>query len=173
MKWLSFVLSAIILCGCSGISIKKYENTQPKLVLENYLNGKMTAHGVFMKRSGYVEKTFTVALNTTWKDNVGTLVEDFVWSDGTKSTRTWTITKQSNGTYIGTAPDVVGQAIGESAGNAYHWNYVLKLPVDDTTYDITFDDWMFLVDNKVMLNKAVMTKYGFRVGEVLISFTKP
>jgi len=40
------------------------------------------------------------------------------------------------------------------------------------TYDIGFDDWMFLIDERVMLNRAVMTFWGFKVGEVLISFTR-
>jgi Protein of unknown function (DUF3833) len=31
---------------------------------------------------------------------------------------------------------------------------------------------MYLIDNKIMINKAVMSKFGFRLGEVLLSFTK-
>lgn len=172
MKWTSFVISTLLLVGCSSTPIKTYSDRKPTLVLENYLNGKMKAHGLFMKRSGVVDRTFVVQLNTTWKGNVGTLIEDFDWSDGTKTSRTWTITKQTDGTYIGTASDVIGQAIGESAGNAFHWTYDLRLPVGEKTYDIHFEDWMFLVDQQTLINKAVMTKYGFRVGEVLISFDK-
>jgi len=45
--------------------------------------------------------------------------------------------------------------------------------VDGKVYDVQFDDWMYLVDEKVMLNKAVMSKFGIRLGEVTLSFTKP
>ena len=31
---------------------------------------------------------------------------------------------------------------------------------------------MFLVDDKVMLNRAAMSKWGVRVGEVTLSFTR-
>jgi hypothetical protein len=31
---------------------------------------------------------------------------------------------------------------------------------------------MFLIDERVMLNRAVMSFWGFRVGEVLISFSR-
>jgi hypothetical protein len=31
---------------------------------------------------------------------------------------------------------------------------------------------MYLVDDKVMLNKATMSKFGIRLGEVTLSFTK-
>ena len=64
-------------------SYKDYQSEKPALVLENYLNGKMTAHGLFMDRFGKVKKRFTVSLDTTWAGNVGTLKEDFDWSDGT------------------------------------------------------------------------------------------
>jgi len=44
--------------------------------------------------------------------------------------------------------------------------------VDGKTYEVQFDDWMFLMDQRVMLNKAVMSKWGFRLGEVTLSFVK-
>jgi len=37
---------------------------------------------------------------------------------------------------------------------------------------VQFDDWMFLVDERVMLNRATMSKFGITLGEVLLSFTK-
>jgi hypothetical protein len=107
---------------------------------------------------------------------VGTLDEDFVYSDGKKEKRIWTITKhetQDGQTrYIGTASDVVGEASGYASGNALNWKYTLKLPVDGKVYEVQFDDWLWLVDDKVMLNKAEMTKFGFRLADITISFTK-
>ena len=40
-------------------------------------------------------------------------------------------------------------------------------------YEVQFDDWMFLMDDRVMLNRATMSKFGVRLGEVLLSFSKP
>jgi hypothetical protein len=37
---------------------------------------------------------------------------------------------------------------------------------------MNFDDWMFLVDDRVMLNRAAMSKFGISFGEVSLSFTK-
>jgi hypothetical protein len=67
---------------------------------------------------------------------------------------------------------VVGQAQGETRGNAFHWTYTLSLPVDGTVYEVQFDDWMYLMTDKVMLNKATMSKFGVRLGEVTLSFFK-
>ncbi len=35
-----------------------------------------------------------------------------------------------------------------------------------------FDDWMFLMEDGVMLNRATMSKFGVTLGELLVSFTK-
>ena len=81
--------------------------------------------------------------------------------------------KLPGGQYTGTADDVVGTAQGRSSGNAFQWSYTLRLPVDAKTYEVQFDDWMYLVDERVMLNKAVMSKFGVRLGEVTLAFHKP
>jgi len=60
-----------------------------------------------------------------------------------------------------------------AAGNALNWQYTLRLPVDGRDYEVQFDDWMYLVDGHVMINKAVMSKFGLRLGEVTLAFHKP
>jgi hypothetical protein len=100
------------------------------------------------------------------------LDEAFTYSDGTTSRRVWTITKLDEHTYKGTADDVVGEAKGEAYGNALRWQYVLNLPVGDKTYRVDFDDWMYLMDEQVMLNQSVMSKFGWRLGEVVLTFRK-
>ena len=103
------------------------------------------------------------------------LDEDFTNSDGTKDRRVWTLKRSVDGAitrYTGTASDVLGEANGEEKGNAFRWAYTLKLPVDGKTVEVQFDDWMYLMNDTVMLNKAVMSKFGFKLGEVTLSFVK-
>jgi len=122
-------------------------------------------------------KRFTVLMKCRWEmidgKKVGTLDESFEYSDGTKQKRIWKLTEVSPGKYIGKADDVVGEAIGESAGNALNWTYTLALPVDKDIYNVQFNDWMYLVTPKVMINKAQMSKFGIYLGEVTLSFYKP
>jgi hypothetical protein len=44
--------------------------------------------------------------------------------------------------------------------------------VGDKTYRVDFDDWMYLMDEQVMLNQSVMSKFGWRLGEVVLTFRK-
>ncbi len=111
-------------------------------------------------------------MDAKWDGDTGVLDEAFEWNDGTQSRRVWTLKRQPDGTYRGTADDVVGEAIGEVSGNAFHWRYVMALPVDGKVYNVDFDDWMFLIDDRVMLNRAAMSKWGVHLGDVTLSFTK-
>jgi hypothetical protein len=107
-----------------------------------------------------------------WEGNQGVLDERFTYSDGKTERRIWRLTKTESGRYTGTADDVVGVANGQTSGNAFQWAYTLKLPVDGSIYEVQFDDWMYLVNDKVMLNRASMSKFGIRLGEVTLSFHK-
>jgi len=174
-RFLGFVAvlaGALWLAGCSAPQPSAYQAEQPRLDLREFFNGRLDAWGIFQDRSGKVVRRFTVVMNCYWEGDVGTLEEDFLYSDGTKERRVWTLRRVAPDRYIGTADDVIGQAQGVVAGNALNWRYTLALPVGGKTYHFDFDDWMFLVDERVMLNRAVMSKFGVRLGEVTLSFTK-
>ena len=74
--------------------------------------------------------------------------------------------------YEGTAGDVVGKAIGYSYGPAFKFEYVLLVPVKGKEMKITFDDWIFKQDDRVAINRATMTKFGFKVAELTVVFVK-
>jgi len=160
------------LSGCASPSIEQYAQEKPLLDLQQYFNGTLDAYGVFTDRSGAVVKRFTVLMQCRWQGDEGVLDEDFLYSDGTRQKRIWRLKKLGQGRFSGRADDVVGEALGESRGNAFHWTYTLSLPVDGRVFDVQFDDWMYLMTDQVMLNKATMSKFGVRLGEVTLSFTK-
>jgi len=167
-----FAVAALAgLAGCASLDVSTYQAERPVLDLAQYFNGTVDGWGMFQDRSGKVVKRFTVRIDARWEGNHGTLDEHFEYSDGTKENRVWKISKDGN-RYTGTAGDVVGTAVGTAAGNALSWNYVLALPVDGRTWNMDMDDWMYLVDEKTMLNRTTMSKFGFRVGEVTLSFRK-
>lgn len=172
MKLLAALFLSLGLSGCASTGVEQYRNEQPVLDLKTYLNGTLDAWGIFQGRSGEVKKRFHVVIDARWNGDTGVLDEHFTWSDGTVSRRVWTLRQQPDGSYRGTADDVVGEAVGELAGNALRWRYVLALPVDGKVINVDFDDWMFLMDDTVMLNRSYMTKWGFNLGEVTLSFVK-
>ena len=160
------------LTACTSPQPEAYSKELPRLTVEQYFNGTLDAHGMFQDRSGKVIKRFVVTMRCTWQGDTGTLDEDFVYADGTKQKRVWTLKKTADGRFTATAPDVIGTAEGIVAGNALRWSYVLALPVDGKIINVDMDDWMFLIDENVMLNRTAMSKYGVSLGSVTISFTR-
>ena len=165
-------LVATGLAGCAGPSVNDYASEKPALDLQTYFNGTIDAWGIFTDRNGKVVKRFTVEMRCQWQDGKGVLDEDFVYADGSKEKRIWTLTHLGEGRYQGTAGDVVGVATGQVKGNAFQWQYTLALPVDGRVWHVQMDDWMYLMNDRVMLNKARMSKLGIHLGDVTLSFTR-
>ena len=164
--------SALALSACAGPQISDYAAETPVLDLRTYFAGTVDAWGVFTDRSGRVVKRFTVVIDCQWQGDEGVLDEAFTYSDGTLQRRVWRLKALPNGRYEGRADDVVGMATGQTKGNAFQWQYTLALPVDGKVWEVQFDDWMFLMNDRVMLNKAVMSKLGVTLGEVTLSFSR-
>ena len=172
LRLLAAVVSTALLGACTMPQIQDYAKETPVLELRDYFNGTLDAYGIFTNRSGKVVKRFTVVMNCTWTGDTGVLDEAFTYADGTTQRRIWRLIRHANGRYTGQADDVVGSAEGQQSGNTFNWTYTLALPVDGRVIEVKFDDWMYLMNDKVMLNKATMQKWGLRLGEVTLSFIK-
>ncbi len=162
-----------LLNACSSMRINEIAVTDQPFKVEEYFQGASRAHGIVFDRGGAPMRYFTVELNGVWDDSSQTLTlkEDFQFDDGEISQRTWRITRVAEGQYTGEAADVEGQAVGSSRGNALNWLYTLNIPYKGSTLAVQLNDWMYLQDD-VLLNRAVMRKFGFRVGEIFISFDR-
>lgn len=172
LKQFIIIIFAGIITGCSSMNVTQYQENDPKLVLEEYFVGESTAYGVFEKRSGEVVNQFKVKITGTFEDNVLTLIEDFEYLNGKIEQRIWKINKLPDGYYEGTTNGVIGIAKGRVSGNAFNWQYVFDTAVGDTSYHLKFDDWMFLQEDGVLINRAHVSKWGFGVGSVTLSFYK-
>jgi hypothetical protein len=171
-KLLIAAAAVTALAACTAPQSSTYADQKPLLDVQSYFNGTLDAHGMFQDRFGKVVKRFVVVIRCSWVGDTGTLDEDFTYSDGTRQKRVWTLTKTGPGRFTATAPDVVGTADGVVAGNALRWRYVLSLPIGGRVIDVSMDDWMFLIDERVMLNRTAMSKLGVDLGSVTLSFTK-
>ncbi|MFO1318410.1 MAG: DUF3833 domain-containing protein [Burkholderiales bacterium] len=168
-----FLAAGIVatLGGCSAPDIDAFRSERPVLDLRRYFDGIVDAWGIVRDRDGMISQRFTVEIRATWQGDVGTLDESFRYSDGRTQRRVWTIRKQAD-RYRGTAADVVGEATGEAAGNAIRFRYTLDYPYGGTTVPLAVDDWMFLVDETVLLNRSSIAKFGVEVAQVFISFRR-
>lgn len=159
---------ALALGACSTVEVTDYSHLEPTMVLEDYFQGSLTAHGVVKDRSGRVIRMFNASIDADWDAGTGTLDEDFVFDDGEKQKRIWTLQTQGDGSYVGTAGDVVGNGRLTVAGNSVFLDYVLQIPYGNGTVDVRVDDRMYLLAPGVLINESRMTKFGLRVGSILL-----
>lgn len=170
---LGFVAGVLImLSSCGGKNLDYYKGTSPKVDIKEYFNGSIKAWGIVQDWRGRVVSKFDIDMVGKWDGDTGTLTENFMYYDGKKQERVWTIKKLADGSYEGTAADILDKATGNTEGNAARWSYVMDLPVDGTTYRITFDDWMWLMNDGVLINRSYLKKFGLTVTELTIFMQK-
>jgi hypothetical protein len=175
MRLQTLFLSTILLIftGCSTMQIEDFTNKGPEFIPQEYFNGKLTAYGMVKDRSGKIIKTFKGHLVGSWdKNGVGTLDEKFAYDNGEKQTRVWTLTPTGDKNFIGTAGDIVGEAQMIANGNTVMIDYTMTVPYNDSTIDINVKDWLHLQEDGVILNHSKMKKFGFTVGELVITIIK-
>ncbi len=166
------LLVMLFLAGCNGMKVTDFQDATPALSLEGYFEGKTYAWGVFEDRFGTLRRQFQVTIDGRMDAGELVLDEHFVYADGERDRRIWRIRKTSENAYQGSAPDVIGVAQGTTAGNALNWRYQMALPVGGRSWRVTFDDWMWLQPGGVLINRAVVSKWGVRLGTVTLFFTK-
>ena len=158
--------------GCAQ-TLDAYQDQKPEFVLQEFFDGPLIARGALYDRSGSVIRRFVADIRGSWEDGEGTLDEIFWWADGEEQTRVWKIGGSDARGFSGTAGDIVGQAVGRGAGNAFNWAYKLRIALDeDSSIDVRMDDWIYLIDQSTVLNRTKMTWFGIRVGEVVLTIEK-
>ncbi|MFT7558342.1 MAG: hypothetical protein ACI93R_000236 [Flavobacteriales bacterium] len=159
------------LTGCSS-NLSDYSSSKPNFDMKEFFDGNLSAYGMVQDRSGKVIRRFHVDLVGTWEGNTGTLEEDFYYDDGETQRRVWTLIKQEDGSYTGTASDVTQIAFGRSKGFAFNWHYTLAINIEGDTWNIDLNDWLYQLDSSRLINRTKMSKWGFRVGEITLIIEK-
>jgi len=175
------IMVVLLLAAVGGIftmknftnhSVTSCKQTSPKLDIKEYFNGPIKAWGIVQNWKGQVVNQFDIKMVGKWDGDTGTLTEEFSYYDGNKQHRVWNIKKLPNNTYEGTAADIENKAVGETSGVAARWAYVMDLPVGGKTYKIRFDDWMWHMNDGVLINRSYLKKFGFTVAELTIFMHK-
>ncbi len=165
----------LFITSCSldnSMKPEDFKDKKPRLIIEDYMSGNVKAWGILQNRSGKVIRQFSATLSGKWNGKQLILNEKFNWDDGEIQDRRWQINKIDEHRYEGTAEDVIGTAKGFSYGPAFKFEYVLLVPFKGREIKITFDDWIFMQDEKVAINRAKMTKFGIKVAELTVVFVK-
>ena len=163
----------LTLVGCTGKPSGDDPLLSDKVLkIEEFFDGHVVAQGQFQDIFGTVRRRFDVDIQGTWDGEMLTLVEDFAYADGTTEQRIWRMRKTGPDTWTGTADGVLGEARGIARGDTCNWVYSIDLPVPDGTLRADFNDWLWMLSDTRVFNRAYMSRFGVDIGEVQITFEK-
>ena len=155
-------LLASLLGACASPPAAPVAASAPPLVLEAFFPGRTEGDGVFTNSWTGSERRFHVVIDGAWDGRTLTLIEDFAYADGEKDRKTWRLTRTGPGVFDGTREDVVGKARAWTDGNVVRLEY--KVEIGGWTVD--FSDVLALNDDSSLVNRAIVGKWGLRVGRV-------
>ncbi|CAH9063724.1 hypothetical protein PSECIP111951_03193 [Pseudoalteromonas holothuriae] len=170
-KVITFITVLTLISGCgTSINADKYQTITPTFDPYIFFNGKVKAWGIVQNRSGDLVQRFTVDIDGSIdSSNVLTLDETFHYEVGEGvAHRVWKISSEGNNKLQGSAGDILGLAEGNLYGNAMRWQYTMDLPVDDTSYKVEFDDWIWSFNDSTIVNRSYIKKFGLTMAEVTI-----
>ena len=165
------------LTGCFQTDMKQFENNKPKLDLFSFFEGETIAYGIFEDRFGNLKRQFRVNIKGKIDNKTLTLDEDFLYDDGEKAKRIWTIKKQIDSndnkvSYVGNADDVEGKAFGSISGNTLNWTYDIYLNIKGSNIKVHFNDWIYQQSEDLAINRAYVSKFGINIGSVTLVFLR-
>ena len=140
--------------------------------ITTFLLGRTRAWGVFEDRFGKLRRRFTVILHGHWKDDVFCLDETFKFDTGDVEVRKWLVRPSGDGRFVATCDDCVGELRGSTEPNVLRMRYKFRLDLGTTVLVVDFDDRIYRMGQHTAVNRATMRKYGVRLGELSLFFSK-
>jgi hypothetical protein len=174
MRLIAVISVLVLISGCAiSIDGSRYQEIEPEFNLQEFFQGRVKAWGIVQDRSGELIQRFEVTIDGSLKNGQLVLDETFTYGVGEGvEKRIWTIEETAAGVYQGGAGDIRGEASGKAYGNAMFWTYEMDLPVEDTTYRVSFDDWIWAFDETTIVNRSYIKKFGLVMAEVTIFMQK-
>lgn len=137
-----------------------------------FFEGRTEADGVFEDRSGRARRRFTVRLTGLTSGDGLLLEENFIFDDGERQCRTWNLRRGAGQAFTGTCSDAVSAAHGRFEPGKALLTSELRLAMGSRGIALRFDDVFYETGSGTVLNRSRVSKWGIRVGEVLIVFRK-
>lgn len=151
--------------------LKRNDNAHFDLLA--FFEGRTSAAGVFEDRFGRQKRRFSVDMMGSAVGNELLLEEDFIFDDGERQKRTWHLTRGTGMEFTGTCEDAVSTARGRFEADKAFLRSELKLKVGSRFVAMCFDDVFYDTGGGTVLNRSSVSKWGVRLGQVLILFRKP
>ena len=166
------LMAIAVLAGCASAPRLDTVNEAEPFVPEKFFIGTTYAQGEFVNIIDGTRRGVKAVIRGRFDGASLTLMEDFTYSDGGKERKTWILTKSGQGVYLGTREDVVGIAKGRLEGPLFRLTYMANVKTKTSDYDLTFDDVLGYQPDGTVLDRAVVSKLGVKIGEITLKISR-
>ncbi len=149
-----------------------YAQMEPRLDIRQHLSGPLRCEGVIYGPTGRVSSRFTADMEGRWEGTRGTLAEHFAYDSGMKQDREWRLTLGNDGRITAEADDIIGTGEGQQDGASVQLNYTIRLPESAGGHALQVTDWMYLVDDRTIINRSQFRKFGIKVAELVATMRR-
>ncbi len=149
-----------------------YARLKPAIDIRKHLSGPIRCEGVIYGPTGRVTSRFLADMEGRWDGNRGVLAEHFTYDSGTRQDREWRLTLGNDGRVTAEADDLVGMGEGQQEGAALRLSYTIRLPASAGGHALQVTDWMYLVDEKTIVNRSQFRKFGIKVAELVATMRR-
>lgn len=144
-----------------------YAKVGPAFSIKKHLSGEILSEGLIFGPTGKMTNSFVARMVGNWEGDVGTLTEDFTYSNGRKQSRKWFLKLGDDNSFTATADDIIGEARGVVSGSTISIEYTIILPEEAGGHTLTVTDWLYLTESGVIMNRSELRKFGIKVAELV------
>ena len=151
--------------------INKYSDFKD-LKFEKFFTGEVIGKGnlilFFPKKT---VKNLYVIFKGVFKNNKLKLIEKYIENEK-KIIRNWNFEKKSNTLFIGNEKNVKGKIVVHINKNNLKMRYYFKLLIWRFTVTVLINDYMFLINEKEIVNTTYVSKFGINLAKVVLLYKK-
>ena len=142
------------------------------LNFEKFFSGEVAAKGnLIVNYPKKKIKNLHVVFKGVFKNNKLKLNEKYFDNDK-KIFRKWIFEKQSNSLFIGKEKNVNGNILVHIDKNHLKMRYYFKLQIWKFTITLLIKDYMFLINEKEIVNTTYVSKFGINIAKVVLLYKK-
>jgi hypothetical protein len=164
------IATPLVVAGCATVPPSPQGDIQ-SISLVDAFQGRTVGRGLFSVPIAGIERGFDARLNGTLRTVRGvetlTVVEDFFFDDGETDRLTWVFARTGPNSWTGVREDTVGSASVVETSGEVRLTYVADVESRGETTRLGFADVIYRRADGVVINEAVVTRFGLPVGSVL------
>lgn len=176
MRRACLILTVLLfaLCACSrSLPIEKFDDSSVSFDPLVFFMGHTSSWGVLENRSGApTGRVVTDCVGEAENGDGLHMMQRLAFEDGSVQYRDWHMHRTGPTTYEATANDMVGSAIGEAHGRAFHWTWTLAPDPRTRLTEVTLEQRMYLMNGGTVMIRTIITKLGVVLGSITESFDK-